>query len=99
MRASGSEASHVAFGWGSKVFYLETPTWAEFKLSNALWALGTPSPAVLHVEFMGQPSAGPEMRPVRISREQYARLCAFFLATVGPTDDAGRAITPSRRPR
>ena len=29
---------HVAFGWGEKTFYLETPTWADVKLRTVLAA-------------------------------------------------------------
>ena len=37
-KAKDSTAKYVAMGWGDRGFYLETPTWADLKASNALKA-------------------------------------------------------------
>ncbi|MEL7161672.1 MAG: DUF2459 domain-containing protein, partial [Bacteroidota bacterium] len=42
-------ARYLAFGWGDKGFYLDTPTWAELKPSTALKAMFLPSPTAMHV--------------------------------------------------
>ncbi|MEM9258457.1 MAG: TIGR02117 family protein [Bacteroidota bacterium] len=39
----------LAFGWGDKGFYLDTPTWAELKASTAIKAMFLPSPTAMHV--------------------------------------------------
>src|SRR4051794_20034399 len=35
IRGDVAECPYVAFGWGNRAFYVDTPTWAEFKLSTA----------------------------------------------------------------
>jgi uncharacterized protein (TIGR02117 family) len=47
---NGSE--YVAFGWGDKDFYMNTPTWADFKLSIALKAAFWPNDAVIQVYYI-----------------------------------------------
>ena len=41
----------VALGWGAKGFYLETPTWADLKVSTALRATSGLSSSTMHVTF------------------------------------------------
>jgi uncharacterized protein (TIGR02117 family) len=43
------ECNFLAFGWGDKEFYMNTPTWADLKLGTALKALFWPTDAVLQV--------------------------------------------------
>lgn len=46
-----SGAQYVAFGWGDRGFYLETPNWDDLKYSTAFKALFCYSPTVMHVNF------------------------------------------------
>ena len=39
----------LAFGWGDKGFYLDTPTWAELSPTVAVRAMLLPSPTAMHV--------------------------------------------------
>lgn len=39
----------LAFGWGDKGFYLDTPTWAELSPKVAIKAMFLPSPTAMHV--------------------------------------------------
>lgn len=76
----GSETygySHVAIGWGDKGFFLETPTWSEFKISTAANALLLPSSSCLHVSYTN-PEFHPEAASVVVSKEQYEKLVLFF---------------------
>lgn len=84
-------AKYVAVGWGSRRFYVETPTWADLKVATLLEALFTPSESVLHVEYLWDAAPGPTMDEVLLTREQYQELAAFVLATVGETDERGAA--------
>lgn len=43
------EVEYVAFGWGDRAFYLNTPTWADFKVSTFLKALFISTPSLMHV--------------------------------------------------
>ncbi len=67
-------ATHIAVGWGDKGFYVETPTWADLKVSTAFRALFTPSPCCLHVVMQNQPQVGENLRAVRISEVQYRKM-------------------------
>ncbi|WP_372369740.1 DUF2459 domain-containing protein [Candidatus Uabimicrobium sp. HlEnr_7] len=44
-----SSEHYLSFGWGDKKFYLETPTWGEFSIKNALQALFWYSETLVHV--------------------------------------------------
>jgi uncharacterized protein (TIGR02117 family) len=94
--ASTAAAPYVAVGWGNRRFFLETPTWAEFKLSAAVGALFWPSESVLHVEYLSSGAPGPWMREVFVTRAQYAELVRFVRSSVGKCDSKGCAITASQ---
>jgi len=40
---------YIAYGWGSEIFYLNTPTWDDLTVSNAFKALFTEPASVMHV--------------------------------------------------
>ncbi len=92
---SVSGAKYVAFGWGNRDFYIDTPTWADFRLSTACGALFWPSETVLHVEYLFDPTPSDWMHEVRLTREQYERLTQFVRSTVGGLDERGRALPAS----
>jgi len=68
-----SLASHAAFGWGDKGFFLETETWDDFKLSVAANALLLPSESCMHVAFTS-PEYFTDAASVKISEAQYQKL-------------------------
>lgn len=41
--------NYFAFGWGDKNFYINTPTWGDLTLKNALSALLWNSPSLIHL--------------------------------------------------
>jgi uncharacterized protein (TIGR02117 family) len=47
-----SWASYLAFGWGDKEFYINTPQWEDLKLSVAFRALFTNSESAMHVVWI-----------------------------------------------
>lgn len=69
-------ATHLAFGWGQRDFYLKTRTWADFRLATGaravLWQPGT----LVHVVEMG----GPPRDAIRLmlSDDQYRRLFRYI---------------------
>jgi len=42
---------YIAFGWGDKETYLNTPTWDDLKLSTSLKALFLNTPTLLHLTY------------------------------------------------
>ena len=85
--ASVADAPYVAVGWGSRRFFLETPTWAEFRVSTAAGALFWPSESVLHVEYLS--ASAPDYLPqeVLITTEQYRELVQFVDSSIARRDD------------
>jgi uncharacterized protein (TIGR02117 family) len=67
----------LAFGWGDRGFYLNTPTWAELRARTAWVALTGQGPAAMHVELVDRPE---RFRVVRLdlSPAEYTRLVAFI---------------------
>jgi uncharacterized protein (TIGR02117 family) len=96
-RGDVAECPYVAFGWGNRAFYVDTPTWADFKLSTAAQALFTPSESVLHVEYVPEIYPREYFRAVALTPEQYGKLIAFVSETIGPRDAQGRATTATER--
>src|SRR5690242_568846 len=47
-RTGDSTFNYLAFGWGDKGFYLETPTWADLKASTAFKAAFWLSSSAVH---------------------------------------------------
>ncbi|HEY6162278.1 MAG TPA: DUF2459 domain-containing protein, partial [Bacteroidia bacterium] len=50
--------AYIAFGWGDKGFYLETPKWSELKISTALKALFFLSSTAMHVNWWREAPPG-----------------------------------------
>ena len=47
--AIAKEYNYIAFGWGDKEFYLNTPTWKDLSLKTAFKAMFLPSETLMHV--------------------------------------------------
>lgn len=83
---------YVAIGWGNRRFFVETPRWADLKISAVFGALFWPSESVVHVEYLYDVAPGANMREVQLTREQYRLLCEFVAASLGPTDSQDYAV-------
>ena len=72
---------YVAFGWGDKGFYLETPTWADLKASTAVKAATGLSSSAMHVTFYKHLKENKSCKKIQISLENYQNLIAFINKT------------------
>lgn len=79
-----ADASHLAFGWGDRGFYLDTPEWSAMRPSTAINAVIGGGPTVLHVAHLREPVPGPAMRPLTLRPEEYRRLAAYIRASFAP---------------
>lgn len=95
-RTAHEERFHYALiGWGNRRFYLETQTWDDFKLSNALSALAGLGETVVHVDCLEElPRSSESCRRIRISKEQYRALCESVKSSFA----GGEARNPRRIP-
>lgn len=86
-----SGATHVAFGWGNKEFYIDTPTWADLKAGTVFRALFWPSATCMHVNLWDDRVSPAGARKTRISHEQYRHLVDHVLGSFG-RDQGGRFL-------
>ena len=84
-------ADHVAFGYGNREFYLNTPTWADLSPRTAALALFGSGPSLLHVEHDHQPRENEWTRRLTITPDQYRRL-ADYIRRRFQRDPAGQTI-------
>ena len=73
-------ADHVAFGYGNREFYLNTPTWGDLSPRTAALALFGSGPTLIHVEHDHRPRPDEDTRPLTITPDQYRRLAAYIRA-------------------
>lgn len=82
---------YLAFGWGDKGFYLETPTWADLKLSVAFKAVFGLSSTAMHTTYYKQMRENDSCYKMYISPSQYDRLIQYISNTF-KRDSAGNII-------
>lgn len=75
-----SQSSHyqwIAFGWGDKGFYLNTPTWADLKFSTAVRAAFGLSESAMHCTFYDNLKEDENCIKLRITENQYQKLVQY----------------------
>lgn len=68
--------THVSVGWGEREVFLNTPTWADLSPVTVLRIIGAGGDGLLHLTYYVRPGPAEHIRPLRVSREQYAKLAA-----------------------
>lgn len=77
-KANDTTAKYLAFGWGDKGFYLNTPTWADLKFSTAFYAASGLSTSAMHCTFYKRMKEDEECRKIIITEKQYKALVDFI---------------------
>ena len=72
------EFDFVTIGWGDKGFFLDTPTWAELKVSTALNAAFLPSTTAMHVKYSGEPKVSETRKKVYLNRKAYLKMVKYI---------------------
>ncbi|CAN5371207.1 TIGR02117 family protein [soil metagenome] len=72
---------HIAFGWGERTFYVETPTWADVRPKTVLAAAIGSDRTLMHVDHLPAPAPGAWVRPITLRPAEYRRLAAFIRAS------------------
>jgi uncharacterized protein (TIGR02117 family) len=88
-----SGAKYLVFGWGSRAFYIETPTWSDLQ-PGPLFAAFTLDSSVMHVSVTGPlDGAGHTWRTFDLTQPEFERLMDFIESSFGdfpkPIADAG----------
>ena len=74
--APGPGYTHVAISWGEKQVFLDTPTWWDLRPWTVLRIVGIGGDGVLHVAHYIRPAPADDIRPLRVTHGEYARLVA-----------------------
>lgn len=76
-------AKYLVFGWGSRAFYIETPTWSDLKPGPLLAALTLDS-SVMHVSVAGAlDGADQPWRGFDLTESEFERLMDFIESSFG----------------
>lgn len=81
----------LAFGWGDKGFYLNTPTWDDLTFSTAFKAAFALSTTAMHATYYSSITENKSCKKILISYAQYKRLVDYIGSSFSH-DDAGNTI-------
>jgi uncharacterized protein (TIGR02117 family) len=73
-----SLAKYIAFGWGDKGFYLETPTWADLTAKVAFKAAFALGKSAIHATFYKQLEEGEDCKRIFIGYSEYQQLVEYI---------------------
>lgn len=77
-KAKDSIRLNLAFGWGDKGFYLDTPTWTDLKASTAVKAITGLSSSAMHITFYGDLKENENCKKFFISENQYQSMIHYI---------------------
>ncbi len=76
---SDNSYKYLAFGWGDEEFYMNIPTWADFKISTALKAAFIPTSSLIQVYGLKKsPLISKNTRKLHLSDEQLKILSDYI---------------------
>ena len=81
IQSKDSTHQYLAFGWGDKGFYLDTPEWSDLKFSTAFKAAFNLGTSAMHTTFYKQIQETENCVKIEISKEQYQKLITFIEAS------------------
>ncbi len=77
-KSKDSDQNFIAFGWGDKGFYLDTPTWADLKFSTAFKAAFWLSDSAMHCTYYKKMTVGTDCKKIMLTEKQYQKLIKFI---------------------
>lgn len=77
-KANDSLMRYVAFGWGDKGFYLDTPEWSDLKASTAAKAAFYLGTSAMHTQFYRSVNPDDDCVRLTISKKDYQELVKYI---------------------
>jgi len=77
-KGKDSDQNFIAFGWGDKGFYLDTPTWADLKFSTAFKAAFWLSKSAMHCTYYKKMTVADDCKKIMLTEKQYQDLIKFI---------------------
>ncbi|MFV0154221.1 TIGR02117 family protein [Empedobacter falsenii] len=75
---SKKEYKYIAFGWGDKGFYLDTPEWKDLKFTTAFNAAFWLGDSAMHTTFYDNMTIGEDCKRISLSLEEYQNLIVYI---------------------
>lgn len=94
-RGKDTTARYIGIGWGDRGFYLETPTWADLKISTAFKACFWLGRSAVHATYYHKVRESDNCVAMQISEEQYARLIRYIDNTFDPNAAGIPVVIPT----
>ncbi len=69
---------YLGIGWGDKGFYLDTPTWAELKVSTAFKAAFWLGESAMHCTYYEKMTEGEDCKKLELTQTEYLELVNFI---------------------
>ncbi|MEN8119925.1 MAG: TIGR02117 family protein [Bacteroidota bacterium] len=83
---------YLAFGWGDKEFYLNTPTWDDLKISTALKAAFLPTKTIIQVNgYSYKPKESETVIKLKLNEDQFQKI-SYFVAESFKQSDKNQII-------
>lgn len=83
---------YLAFGWGDRDFYMNTPTWSDLKFSTTFKAAFLPTSSVIQVYGLKKaPTISENTRKINLSDKQFKILSEYIYHSF-QLDDNGRPV-------
>lgn len=76
--SKSSDFNYVGIGWGDKGFYLDTPTWADLKVSTAFYAAFWLGDSAMHTTFYKKMTEAEDCKQIMLTKKQYNDLIQFI---------------------
>lgn len=89
--SGGRADEYLAFGLGSKDFYLNVPNWEDLTFGIALKAVSGAGGTALHASYKGEPTLTESCRRLSLSTEQYDGLVHYILSS-GERNERGAFV-------
>lgn len=83
---------YFMFGWGNEDFYLNTPTWSDFKLKYGFEALFLNSPTAIHVTTFYQKRSN--WIVIKCNQQELEKLNLYILNTFKKNNEGQKIIIP-----
>ncbi|CAI9685891.1 TIGR02117 family protein [Elizabethkingia anophelis] len=77
-KGKNTDFNYIAFGWGDKGFYLDTPTWADLKFSTAFKAAFWMGQSAMHATYYREVKEGEDCKKIMLTVAQYKRLVEYI---------------------
>lgn len=86
------QSSYYMFGWGNEDFYLNTPTWNDFKFKYAFGALFLDTPTAIHVTTFNYKQ--PKWITIKCNQKELDNLNNYIFNSFKLNSDGERQIIP-----